>query len=346
MIFGTTVDAASASSGVQAVLGLGGFVFTVLGTIASIVALVLGFVWAPRRSNEQPVVGKKVPTVRFWRPRNYNLALGHLRDFIRRWQDRQFSTDNKRGYVTEYDLVRWIIQLALTCAANVIPQSLGKANLLRVSRIERDSDDRVRNVTVYSSEFDGIFTAEQLVNDLNPRRMRDLSLVQSGSGHRDYPAALQCIVDRRPIIQSLRQRSSHFDTPELHVGLSHVLAIPLRMDFSSALPDQPVSITVDLHYSRLVGYLVDKFGLHRRTLLRRAAQLSALLMQVSAIHATAFLPPSDIGSVPEEPGPSASNDDEGAHPTAPMAGTEGAGGDVTDTAGSERDEGPPPGHFL
>jgi hypothetical protein len=247
-----------------------------------------------------------VPTVRFWRPRSYNLPLGNLEDFVNRWKRREFETGNNRGWVTEYDLIRWIIQLALTCAANIVPQSLGKANLHRISEIRYDSSGKLALVKVYSSEFDGVFTADQLLDRFNPRRIRDISLVQGGEPRSDYPAALQCVIDKRPIIQSLRQRSSHFDAPERKLGLSHVLAIPLRSDFANGIPDQPVSITVDLHYLRLIGFVTDKFKMHR-TLLRRAGQLSEILLSVDAIHARAFLPPSDAPGLPvdERPGPPA-----------------------------------------
>jgi hypothetical protein len=337
------VVAASGSSNLEVV---GGFVTGVVGAVASILALIFAVIFTPRPSNERPITGKKVPTVRFWRPRNYNLALGHLKDFVERWTDHLFDPSNVRGALTEYDLVRFIIQLALTCAANIVPQSLGKATLFRISRIERNKEGEVTRVTVYSSEFDGIFTAEQLINDIHPQRLRDISLIRQGQRRQDYPAALQCVVDNQPIVQSLRQRSSSFDSPERNLGLTHVLALPLRRDFSGAIPDQPVSITVDLHYSRLVGYLVDKFSLHRKTLLRRAAQLRDILRPVSALQTSKFLPPTDASSYPIDLGPAVDEQTESARP--PGDGDRASSSPVSDAseAYSERDSDDPPGHYL
>ena len=295
----TMVTATSSGSGLAwSIIGVVG---TVVGTVASIIGVLLAIAWSPRRSNEVPVIDKKVPTVRFWRPRNYNLALGHLQAFAKRWQDHLYETNNRRGCVTEYDLIRWIIQLALTCAANIVPQSLGKASLFRVSQIEQDSQGRVTRVSIYSSEFDGIFSGDQLIEPLQPKRIRDISIVTQGERHGNYPAALQCVASQRPIIQSLRRRSADFDAPERNLGLTHVLAIPLRRDFSDVISDQPVSITVDLHYFWPVGYLLDHMGLHNKTLLRRANQIYDILSRVTAIHSNDFLPPSDLKSPSTEP---------------------------------------------
>jgi hypothetical protein len=214
-----------------------------------------------------------------------------LKDLIERWQRREFDASNRRGFVTEYDLIRWVIQLALTCAANIVPQSLGKASLFRISEIEFSDSGRLVNVRVYSFELEGIFSAEQMVDQMNSRRMRDLSISPQQHEGDSYPAALQCIQNKEPTLQSLRQRASKFDRPERKLGLTHILAIPLRRDLSDALQDQPVSITVDLHYAYPIGYLVDKFGLHRRTLVRRAGQLSEILSNVSSLHRVEFLPP-------------------------------------------------------
>jgi hypothetical protein len=292
--------AAGGQSAFQAVPTIVSLLVGVVGAAASLVGLVTG-VWSPRRSNERPVVGHKIPTVRFWRPRNYNLALGLLNELIERWKNQEFDVQNRRGFVTEYDLVRWILQLALTCAANIVPQSLGKASLFRIGDIETDGDARIISVRVYSFELDGIFSAEQMIDPINATRMRDISIsMQRQDGHR-YPAALQCVQNGGPTLQSLRERASRFDNPERRLGLTHILAIPLRRDLSGAVRDQPVSITVDLHYAWLVGYLVDKFDLHRRTLVRRADQLAKALSTVSALHRAEYLPPPAPPAPPAPP---------------------------------------------
>jgi hypothetical protein len=210
---------------------------------------------------------------------------------IQRWERGEFDAQSRRGFVTEYDLVRWIIQLALTCSANIIPQSLGKAALFRIGDMEFDGDTRLTSVRVYSFELEGIFSIEQMIDDMNPRHMRNLKISSELADGQNFPAALQCVRDKKPTLQSLRVRASKFDKPERELGLTHILAIPLRRDFSDAVKDQPVSITVDLRFSWFVGYFVDRFGLHKATLFRRAHQLSAALARVSALHKAEFLPP-------------------------------------------------------
>jgi hypothetical protein len=268
-------------------------VVAVIGTTASVIGVVLAIAWSPRRSNERPVTGRIIPSIRFWRPSSYTLALGKLKQFIDRWKDGTFNSRNERGFVTEYDLVRWIIQLALTCAANMVPQSLGKANLFRVSQIERDAAGRVTRVKVYSSEFDGVFSPGQLIDVLDSQLLRDMSLDPQHLKPSDYPAALQCVLSGAPTIQSLRKRASDFDIPERSLGVTHVLGVPLIRDFSGVTPDSPVSITVDLRYFWLVGRLVDRTNLHRRIVLRRALQLASMLADVTALRDPRFLPPSD-----------------------------------------------------
>lgn len=261
----------------------------VVGTMASLVGLFITISSIGRRRRRGS--RRRITTVRYWRLVNYDLALAQLRDMIGRWQRNEFDADNRRGFVTEYDLLRWIIQLALTCAANIGPQSLGKASLFRIGEIERDSQTRLTRVRVYSFELDGIFSADQMLDRMNPRLMRDISISPDGQDGHNFPAALQCVNDKGPTVQSLRLRASKFDSPERRLGLTHILAIPLRSDLADAQPDQPVSITVDLRFSGPIGYLVDHFNLHCRTLIGRAEQISQALRPVTALHKPEFLPP-------------------------------------------------------
>ena len=274
------------------VLARGGFTLLsiVLGTVGT-VASIAGLIAALRRRPESARRARKIATVRFWRSGTYHLAFDQLGELIKRWENQDFDPRNRRGFVTEFDLVRWIIQLALTCAASVVPQSLGKASLFRIGEIQRDEQARIIRIRVYSFELDGIFSAQQMLDDMDPRRMRDISIALDHREEHGYPAALQCVQRKAPIVQSLRKRASKFDDPERQLGLTHILAIPLRRDLSDALPDQPVSITVDMRFGHFSGYLLDRFHVREGRLLRRGSQLSEQLAHVKALHRSEFLPP-------------------------------------------------------
>jgi hypothetical protein len=262
----------------------------VIGIIGIVVAVLVPVGLARRQRGGRPAPTHKVPTIGFWRPRSYKLALVLLDEFIKRWEDGEFDRENRRGLVTEYDLIRWIIQLVLTCAANIVPQSLGRASLFRIGEITRDGQSRMIKIRVYSFELGGIFSLRQMINKYDHDRMRDLSIMLDQEDGNNHPAALSC-VNKGPFIESLLERSTDFDDPERDLGVTHILAIPLRRDLSHAQADQPVSITVDLRFGPLSSYLVDVFHLHHRTLLRRAELLSKRLARVSALHRPEFLPP-------------------------------------------------------
>jgi hypothetical protein len=268
-----------------------GLAFEVLGLIA--VAVLIGVVVfvllrSPNRSNEQASTGRTLHPMRLWHPGHYSLALGHLQVLCRHWKDGEFHPADVRGRTTEWDLIRWILQLSLTCAASMIPQSLGKANLFRVSQVARNLASQPE-LTLYSSEFDGVFSVRQLVDPLDHTRLRDVRYVW---GSDDHPAAVQCVIDNQPLLQSLQKRSLKFDNPERDLGITHVLAIPLVRSFGNVIPDQPVSITVDFRFSKLTSWLVDR-GYRRRTVIRRAEQLASTLVEIEAIKDPRFLPPSD-----------------------------------------------------
>jgi hypothetical protein len=131
-----TTETFSFSAWIQiavAIIGIIGFVVTV-------VQLFLAVQWSPRRANELPQLGRPLKIIRIWRPSHYSLALGYLEEYCQRLISRGYDLSGKRGYVTEYDLVRWTFQIALTCAAYMVPHSLGKANLFRVSQIVTDAE--------------------------------------------------------------------------------------------------------------------------------------------------------------------------------------------------------------
>lgn len=249
----------------------------------------------PRRRNEGPVQGKSLGVVRRWRPLHYSLALGHLTEFCQRLKGRAFyDSSDERGRVTEYDLVRWIIHLGLTCAAQMVPQSLGKANLFRVSSINRDTEGRPISVRVYSSEFVGVFSPNQLTDVIDGTYMRDLEFQTQGQGVDEFPAALQCVGKGLPVIQSLRDRRSTFDQPERDLGATHILAIPLISDFRALKKlDQPVSITVDLRFGRLRGWFIDYWDREKLSFYRRAVTLSRILREVQQLSDPQFLPPTN-----------------------------------------------------
>jgi hypothetical protein len=265
----------------------------ILGTTASVIAVVLAVAWSPRKSNEQPTAIGKLPTIRSWRPRHYSQSLWQLQDFIKRYKTGKFYEKDERSRVTEYDLIRWIIQLSLTCAAYMMPQSLGKANLFRISQFQRDDTGHLKLIRVYASEFDGVFTAHQLMNRLEPTFLRDISYNPQET-QLAVPAALQCVLNNEPVIQSLRRRGTEVDSPEKELGITHVLAIPLIPDFSDIVSDKPVSMTVDLRFDWLTALLVDKLGLYKKTMYRRAMQLEDTLRGIEALTSPQYLPPTDL----------------------------------------------------
>ena len=285
-------DTFSFPAGVQIALALVG----VLGTILSVAGAILTIRLSPRRANESPQVGRPLHPIRLWRPSQFALALGHLQRFRERLLEDAFSKGTERGHVTESDLLRWIIQLGLTCAAHMVPQSLGKANLFRVSRLEANSDGHTTAITLYSSEFVGVFSVNQLTNLINPRELRHLRF--SERQHVDeFPAALQCLVDGLPTMQSLRRRRASFDEPERSLGATHILAIPLFTGLHSIQEqDQVVSITVDLRYSRIGGWILDRRNLYKTNVFRRAARLKELLIEIPQLRDPRFLPLSDRNS--------------------------------------------------
>lgn len=259
-----------------------------------VIELILAIRWSPRRANERPRRGRPLRIIRFWRPSHYSLALGHLEDYCRRLKNGEYHTGNERGFVTQYDLVRWTFELALTCAAWMVPHSLGKANLFRVSQIITDSQQRRTEVRVYSSEFVGVFSASQLIDSLNGTRLRNLRLSPSNQNSDQYPAALQCAGEGMPIIQSLKGRKATFDEPEKALGATHILAIPLVQELSALnQPDQPASITVDLHFGRFSAWLIDHRDMQKMSVFRRAAQLSDILRDTPQLAAPMLLVPGD-----------------------------------------------------
>ena len=186
---------------------------TIAGLAVAVIGVVLTIQLSPRKSNEAPRVGRPLHPIRFWRPSQYALALGHLQKFQERLAEDTYSKGMERGYVTESDLVRWVVQLALTCAAQMVPQSLGKANLFRVSQIVSNGRGHTTAISLYSSDLVGVFSVNQLTNWMNPTELRNLASAE-GQDLSRFPAALQCCVDGIPLLQSLRRRKASFDEPE------------------------------------------------------------------------------------------------------------------------------------
>lgn len=288
----------------------------VIGFIVTVVSLFLAVQWSPRRTNEYPRIGRPLKIIRFWRPTQYSLALGYLAEYCQRLINREYSVSDERGYVTESDLIRWAFQIALTCAACMVPHSLGKANLFRVSRIITDGDNRRIELHVYSSEFVGVFSPRQLVDPLDNTRLRNLELAPSRQLSDRYPAALQCVGEGIPIIQSLKNRRAAFDEPEKALGATHIVAIPLVRDISTlTTSDQPTSITIDLHFGRIAGWMLDHRDFQRTTIYRRAKGLSKILMSVQQLSAPMMLVPTESkrpkqigqGTGSRGPGPSSTN---------------------------------------
>jgi hypothetical protein len=78
------------------------------------------------------------------------------------------------------------------------------------------------------------------------------------------------------------------------LGATHILAIPLFSNFHSVKElDQVVSITVDLRYSRLGGWLLDRTDIQKLSIFRRAMNLKDILVEIPQLRDPRFLPLSD-----------------------------------------------------
>lgn len=286
----------SLPSGVQialAAVGVVSFLLTLAGFIFTVRL-------SPRKVNEAPRRGRALHPIRFWRPSQYSLALGHLEDFCSKLREDVYYKGEERGHVTESDLVRWITQLSLTCASQMVPQSLGKANLFRVSQITKDDEGRRAEIRLYSSEFVGVFSVNQLTNMLNAAELRRL-YANEGQRTDEYPAALQCLVEGAPTIQSLRKRHAVFDEPEKSLGATHILGIPLfKGMYAISERDQAVSITVDLKYSRFGGWLLDRRDLTKTSLFRRAMHLKEAIAEIPQLRDPRFMPLGDRSALLRE----------------------------------------------
>jgi hypothetical protein len=182
----------------------------------------------------------------------------------------------------------------------MVPHSLGKANLFRVSTINRDRAGRTVGVRLYSSEFVGVFSTSQLINVYHSTELRNVHSNDNQSVDQ-YPAALQCVAEGLPTIQSLASRKSAFDQPERSFGATHILAIPLQTAVTGIThEDQVVSITVDLRYGRLSSWILEHRGLQKLSVYRRAARLADLLSAIPELSDPRFLPTNehtpDLGS--------------------------------------------------
>jgi hypothetical protein len=176
----------------------------------------------------------------------------------------------------------------------MVPQSLGKANLFRISSLERNLEGRITEIKIYASEFVGIFSPAQMADRIDQTFLRNLALNEHTNSHQE-PAALQCVSKGRPIIHSLRKRQATLDGPERDLGTSHILAIPFLAGLHDVRGrDQVVSITVDLKYGWLTGRWLDRrIGQHtleRTSLYRRALQLAKLLTDIPQLSDPQFLP--------------------------------------------------------
>lgn len=228
---------------------------TIAGTAVGVVGLILTWVTlalSPRKGNETPPVRKRLPTIRLWRPAQFSLAFSYLSDYCENLKNAKY--DSRRGFVSSSDLVRWTISQALTCAATLVPQSLGKATLFRVSTIRSYGKDDPwqpfrREIRIYTSDFVGVFSPSQLSEPRNPNRIRTFLMGGPNQSDSEVPVALKCLRGHEPTMERL-PRLSNFDSPELAVGTTHVLAIPLCSSANDVKrEDQPVAITVDLRFS-------------------------------------------------------------------------------------------------
>jgi hypothetical protein len=275
----------------SAAVDVGLTTLALLGSVLAAWALIVAVRWTPHRANEVHRDGGHLQPIRFWRPSQYSRALLCLTENCDQLQRGQFYSGPQRGRVTESDLVRWIVQHVLTCAAQIVPQSLGKANLFRVSSLGQDEHGVTNAINLYSYEFVGAFSRDQLIADFDPTVLRRLHVDESS---RDYPAALSCVRAHQPIVQSLSPR--RLDHPERQLGTTHILAIPLVLDGVHGVTrqDQVVSITVDLRYGRLGGWLFDRRPFETTTLYSRALRLMRLLTEVRQLYDPRFL----IGAAP------------------------------------------------
>jgi hypothetical protein len=283
-----------------------GSFLAIAGAIIALVGVVFSvwFYLSPRKANEAPPALKHLPTLRLWRPKEYSLAFAYLNDYCKalkskraepvasernglQVQDEKFGA---RGFVSETDLVRWTVQQALTCAATLVPRSLGKATLFRVSDIKQFTAEDPwlpfrREVSVYSSQFVGVFSPDQLTHPQNSDRIRTFRMGGPDQEDSEVPMALKCLRRGEPLLDEL-PRGSAFDSPDRAVGTTHVVAIPLRSR-SSELGrwNQPVAITVDLRFRSLRWWWLSKVRFRYRNQNKHPvyARARALMMELRDI---------------------------------------------------------------
>jgi hypothetical protein len=330
-----------------------GSFLTIAGLLIALAGVVFSvwFYLSPRKANEAPPAQKHLPTLRLWRPKEYSLAFAYLHDYCEALKSKcaepmaaerhglghqdQNGKLGARGFVSDTDLVRWTVQQALTCAATLVPRSLGKATLFRVSDIkEFGADDPWlpfrREVSVYSSQFVGVFSPDQLTHPQNSDRIRTFRMGGPDQGDSEVPMALKCLRRSEPLLDEL-PRGSAFDAPDRTVGTTHVVAIPLRSRSSELVRwDQPVAITVDLRFRSVRWWWLNKVRFRYRNqnkhpVYRRARALMTELRDIvplwDAVELRARLqeviPDSSVPSaVPPTP---AGVDANGATPETPTA---------------------------
>lgn len=278
-----------------------GLISTTVTIGLGLISLVLFLLWSPRKSNEKPGSRRSLPSIRVWRPRHYSLGMEYLGDYCKQLADRQYATRFKRGFVSQSDLVRWVLQMALTCAAFIVPQALGKATLFRVSTIRQYGKHDIyqpyrREIRIYASEFVGIFPTNQVTEPTDGTRIRSFLLGGPNQSDSQVPAALKCVRKGEPILEPIAGGTS-FDRPELEQGTTHVLAIPLCGHVKDvAFLDQPVSITVDLRYSRFGKWWASKRDFKKRSIYSRANRLMMSLQMLPELKEPQFFPKPDLAS--------------------------------------------------
>jgi hypothetical protein len=258
---------------------------TALGAAIALTEIIVRLVTSPNRRNEQPEELGSLRTIRRWHPTQFSLARGQLKLFHTRLSEREYASGVVRGQVTEGDLYRWSIQQAIACAACIVPQSLGKANLFRVSQLQHDEYGQLVSVSLYSSEFVGVFSPNELIDQLDNRHIRSLRYKKGDTDPTTVPTALQCALEGTPVIHTL-DKDSTLDRPERALGATHILGIPLALKSTAIkFKDQPVSITVELRYGSFRSFLItrrrDRHPL-RVPVLRRARELAKELAEVDA----------------------------------------------------------------
>ncbi len=248
-------------------------------SVMAVIIPIYGLYWAlkdgARRQNAHPVTRGMIPPIRRWKPSHFQLAIGHLEKYADAIRSDLIPLRKGSPEETDADdLKRWFLQLLLTAASIIIPNSQGKANLFYVSQIERGSEGHARRIHLASYEFVGVFPLAQLTEEAGKYlRAFWIALPEQTL---DAPVAATCA--RANAIQLVKVDRRTLNEDEIHLGTTHILGIPIVTSVNRPVENALISLTIDLKFRGFkyayYSYFPDRFT--RTTLYARACTLQDL----------------------------------------------------------------------